>query len=445
MPEKIVLLLNDITHEGLVSALVTAGRHYKQKQLHSGVENWRSIVELFDTYKVVAVLGKMNGTTYDYLVDSRFESVRGELFGRITKIPNRIFVFEDLLNGTGDPHGQYSESYREVLGEVGDKSRSELLTKGNAILRDSGLDIFPYRKRAEVTISSQAFLEEIEEGLLFRLYVPAGRLWESEIGRLLGLFKDYLAKVAGISVRLDQTSTNKGVIYAFHSQTPQHDGQDLAVHFEQFSRIADLCVVDPIAAERLIGASNSNLREVAQIVAKYSKEMRRLQIDLKHAREEKVLSIRHRLESELLECETALDQGLVEKLVDSLVPNVLSSFTPQQLLPSPTAESARNLTVNINPQFFSKVTGIVAQEVSGHVHLNSEDQQLIELFQKYGEEKTTELTSSLHELNDDSAPESGRVTAKQRIKRFLIGCSEKAGELAVGVMQTYIERKLFGG
>jgi hypothetical protein len=51
---------------------------------------------------------------------------------------------------------------------------------------------------------------------------------------------------------------------------------------------------------------------------------------------------------------------------------------------------------------------------------------------------------ALQELNDDSAPEPGRVTAKQRIKQFLIAAADKIGDAAAGVLQTYVEKKLLG-
>ena len=42
------------------------------------------------------------------------------------------------------------------------------------------------------------------------------------------------------------------------------------------------------------------------------------------------------------------------------------------------------------------------------------------------------------------AGEPGRVTAKQRIKQFLIATADKIGGAAAGVLQTYVEKKLLG-
>ena len=284
-------------------------------------------------------------------------------------------------------------------------------------------------------------------GLLFRLYVPTGGLWETEIEKLLSLFKDYLARIAGISVRLHEVSTNKGVIYTFHRQGRPGEGPPaLSEYFAEFSRIVNLCVSNPSAAEEILRRGDLSAHEITRIVAKYGKEMRRLQVDLKHSREEKILSIRHRLESELVDATAGADVSLVQKLVDSLVPASVSTGQTPQLLPLPVLAPAApdNLTINFNPQFVQSVQGIVAQEITGAVNLSSEDQKLLELFQKHGGAEAVALTSALHELNDESAPESGRVTAKQRIKRFLIRCVARGGEIATRLLQTYIDKKMLG-
>ena len=433
MPEKLVLLLNDITHEGLLSALITAGRKYKQKQLHSREENWHSILALFREYEVVAVIGKILAPTYRYLTDPDYAVIRNELFKRAAAVPNLFFVYEDLLISEPD-----------LTDEPEPEHIRAMLREGNEFLSAVGIDLLPYKKRAEVTIAAQSFLEEIEEGLLFRLYVPSGRLWDGEIGRLLTLFKDYLVRVVGIAVRLDQISTSKGVIYAFHGQSVTNR-RELTTHFEEFSQFADLCVKDPKSAEELLTRANVKPAEVSQIVARYSKEVRRLQVDLKHAREEKLLSIRHRMESELVDFAEHISPDALARLVDATVPNVVSlSDDSKLLLPYSSQVTASSVTVNVNPQFIHTVRGVVAQEIAGNVNFSEEDRQLIELFEHHAGNEATQLTSALHELNDESAPEAGRVTAKQRIKKFLIGVGKKTGDVAATLLEKYIEKKVMG-
>lgn len=443
MREKIVLLLGDIAHEGVTSQLSTAGLSYKHKLLSSSVANWKTIVRLFTSHDVKMVLGKLTGDVYAHLASKHYESVGAALLASIASRPHRLFAFEELIAGENyyDENEGYDRFWRPPVEDV---------RNVNACLRKHGVDVLPYRKRAEVTVSAQSFLEEVHAGLLFRLYVPAGRLWGDQMGQLLALFKDYLSKVAGLAVRLDQQSTIKGVIYAFHgAETGEDRGkrQDLAKHFEDFTKLTDLCATNPQAAEELLKVSGATTREIAQIISRYSKEYRRLQLDLKHAREEKVLSIRHRLESELVDVVEPSQQSLIDDAVDALIPNLAGAHSGQGLW-LPFSQSAKvsqqNITLNIKPQFIDRIEGVVAQEISGLAQLTDSDKTLIHLFKQHGGEKAAELTSALQELNDDSAPKPGRVTAKQRIKQFLLATADKAGDAAFGVLQAYVEKKMLG-
>lgn len=315
MPDKIVLLLGDIAHEGVTSQLSTAGLSYKRKFPNSSVTNWETIVRLFKTNDVTMVLGKLTGDVYDHLVSKDYESVSSELLKAIASCPHRLFAYGDLVAGKqSEEDDEFDRFWRPTV---------KVMLKANARLREHGLDVLPYRKRAEVNVSAQNFLEEIHAGLLFRLYVPSGRLWGDQMGQLLALFKDYLSKVAGLNVRLDQQSTSKGVIYAFHGTEISADGRqrkELTKHFEEFTKLTDLCATNPSEAEELLKATGANAMEIAQIISRYSKEFRRLHLDLKHAREEKILSIRHRLESELVDVVEPTQQSLIDAAVNLIGP-----------------------------------------------------------------------------------------------------------------------------
>lgn len=90
------------------------------------------------------------------------------------------------------------------------------------------------------------------------------------------------------------------------------------------------------------------------------------------------------------------------------------------------------------------LNGVVAQEISGDVSLNETDQELLRLFAEYAGEQQAELVSALRELNDESAPTPGRLTSKQKIKGFLLALGSKATDVGVGVLKSYIEKKMLG-
>lgn len=470
--EKHALLLGDIAHEGITSALRSSGLDYTRKLLHSSVDNWERIVELLDEGGMSMVLAKFSPATYCYFADNEYADVAGRLLARVGQSTNAVYVFEDLLAGINLDDGPteddiiaaYSDSvyvdsdHMDNLishcksnvrsfyeNEHGYYLPSAVWQKAHERIQQSHLTLFPYRTRAEVTLSAQAFVEETGDGLIFRLYVPSGRMWEGEIGRLISLFRDYLAKTARASVRLDQTHTNHGVIYAFFGQEVVQNG-DLSRQFEEFTYLLDLSINDPSAAEAILKQKDLDPQEIIQILSRYSKEARRLQIDMRHERETKLLAIRQRMESELVDAFPFPTGGdMLMRIADSVVPSISglrSSLLPS--FPSLPAWQQTEVTVNINPQIIQKMEGIVAQQIYGDANLGMQDRELIQLFTAYGEDSQEELVSSLHELNDESAPKTERLTSKQKIMRFLIGVRSRIGDMAFGLLQSYIEKKMLG-
>jgi len=48
----------------------------------------------------------------------------------------------------------------------------------------------------------------------------------------------------------------------------------------------------------------------------------------------------------------------------------------------------------------------------------------------------------VHELSDESAKTEDRMTAKHRLKGFLISAGSKIGDVTTGVLQSYIENQI---
>ena len=170
---------------------------------------------------------------------------------------------------------------------------------------------------------------------------------------------------------------------------------------------------------------------------------------MKHDREQKILRIRQRLESELVDfVPSNIDAATMEHLVDSAVPRVLQHRTSSPV-ESPGFEAtetatAQNLMLNINPQFIETINGVVAQEITGDVSHNENDHKLLALFTKYAGAQQSDLISAIRELADTSAPKPGRLAAKQRIKQFLLSLGTKAGDVTIDVLKSYIEKKMLG-
>lgn len=432
--KPLILLLGSVGHEGVVSKLQAAERQYKSKFLESKVKNWESILEYFDNYNVEAVLVKLTPHVISLMASEEYKDVRVKLLKKIGEVSNILFVYEDLLSGQfeeGTWRDQPSEKDRNLVFEM---------------LSEYGINILPYKRNAEVTVMAETFLTETEQNLIFRLYVPTGRLWSNESDKVIQLFRDYLSKVASIKVRLDQYRTDKGVIYEIHSEEVA-SSTGIDAEFSEFTQFMDLCVTDPAAAEIMLKEKSVEPKELMGLLSRYSKEAKRLHVDLKHEREQKILSIKHRLESEIVdELPGATDWSAIDALVNMAVPALSGSKgaiaidqEPAYLL---SKQTQNNITVNVNPQIIDTVNGVIAQEIRGNQSIGVEAQQLLELIHKYGGSESQNLASSVHELEDKSAPKSGRINAKQKLKKFLIETSKKSGEVAFGVLQSYIEKQL---
>lgn len=287
----------------------------------------------------------------------------------------------------------------------------------------------------------------MEHGLLLRLYIPQKRLWAQEAGKLLQLFRDYIEKVSKFRVRLDQTRTDLGTIYEFHGDgdlvTP-----GLADEFSEFSNFLDVCIRHPEQAELLLRKHDIDSAEISDIIARFTKEARRLQVDFKQERERKLLAIRHRMESELTDHMPTQDSGkIIDSIVDSVLPasTGLASFASvgdSALAPLVGNATPANLNVYVNSQVIQAARSIVANEISGNVDFSDEDRQIINLIYEHGGAGKQDLLSDVNELSDASASMPGRLKAKRRILKFLGTVASKAGDVGAGVLQSYIEHKM---
>lgn len=434
--KPLVLLLGWVDHEGIISSLKASGRQYKKKLLDSYPDNWASTADLFSQFKVSSVIGKLPVHVLKLVVDSHYHTVRDRLFSAVGSVPNQIFLFEDILSG------EQTDKFREQYRPYPDK---ETMDEALAFLRSHKVEIVPYTTRAEVTVLAEAFLDETDRNLIFRLYVPSGRLWSGEADRFLGLFQDYLTRVEMLSVRLDQKRTEHGVVYEFHGHPPEGQ-RNLEPEFMEFSQLMTLFSADSQAAENLIRSKNLNVQEVARLVTRYSKEARRLQLDIKHEAEAKAVAIRHRLESELLDLDPSPQEWQqIQAVISGSIPIVTGPVSGEALSlggPVIAGVGAVNITYNVRPQFINTVNGVIAEEINGNQHFEPEHHRLMELISQHGGMHEKELETAVYEIADKGVEKVDRLKAKQKLTAFLIELGKKTGDVAFGVLQSYIEKQL---
>lgn len=433
--KPLVLLLGDVDSEGITSKIKSTKGQYKKKLLHSGVENWKTILDYFDNFSIEKVLVKLTPHTYRLIASDGLKDLAEDLFRRISMLPSIVFIYETLFSGIEPPISENKMAqYWNPLEEGIRLFVNELLERNN-------LNIIPYKKNVELIILALNFLEQTEQNLLFRFYVPSNRMWSLETDKLLQLFRDYLSKVSCLNIRLDQYRTDQGTIFEFHGDEGTHNA-DMSKEFDGFFKFLDLCISNPSSAETLLQDKNLSSKAIHEILERYSKEAKRLAVDLKHERENKLLGIRHRLESELADIVTSdFDWQTINALVDSAIPRldgIGSALGTYQS--SPQLNSA--LTVNISPQIFNRVEGVVAQEVFGSQSCDENIKEFLKCIKEYGGDRVTELASSVYELADKDAPYSGRITSRQKLKKFLLSFGDSIGDSRTSNLQAYVESQL---
>jgi len=478
------LFIGGSDHEGAVSKLKAAGFGYKKKLMESRVENWDTIVSLLSDDNLTGVLVKLRTHTYKLIANGRYAGAGERLFTALKKVPHIIFVHETCMFGTDDEEetGEGQQTDEEILshdeltrlqaiyepvpdeddewdwdddldrsagrwnyhGHVFEPPSPDVRNHVNALLSKHDLNVVPYVKNAELTVMALAFIDQNEKNLIFRVYVPEGRIWAVESEKVLNLFRDYLSKVSGLNVRQDQYRTNKGTIYEFFGDHTL-DPSTLPTEFNDFSDLLDLCITAPDSASKLLHDKSISANVVTEIVQRYAKEARRLHVDLKHERERKILSIRQRMESELVDVvPVEADWNSLTQLVDSLVPPIggvssaLGFNTHGNTTPNIVAG-----TVNLNykPQLFEKVEGFVAQEVLGTQNFGTEAADLIRLISEHGGLRKAELISAVHEIEDADAHNEDRLTAAKKLKTFMFKVGEKIGDVGLELLKTYIEKQ----
>lgn len=444
--EPIVLLLGEVGHEGVLSALVQSGRRYKRKLLRSSPENWLTICEVFRDYEVTLVLAKFAIDTYSVLSRPDYAAVSDVLLALIARLPHAVFIHANLYNGPPEfDDGQYDYDEGD-----NDAFRSAFPDEMRALVHERlakvGIEVYTYNRNSEVTIIAQEVASRSDGGLLFRVYVPNAQLWAAETDRLLQLFRDYLTRVSRVDVRLDQVRTRAGTIFELRGE-PGGVTPSIEDEFGSFSELLSACVASPGAAEVILRQHEVPERDIVPMLTRYAKEARRLQVDMKQEREQKLLSIRHRLESELTDVlPSSTTAGQLEDLINLAIPQVLQHRTPGIVFQASGvghSESPR-LVINQDNRIINAVTAVVADEIAGDVTLNETDRELLRLVQQYAGDQKAELTSAVRELADDGTPEGGRLIARQKILGFLRGVGSAARDVGVGLLTTYIERKVIG-
>lgn len=464
-------LLIGANFESTTSRLSANNIRYRVKLLNSGPDNWQSIIELLSSPGVRGAIVVLTAPDYERLDDEWYESVSGKLLDAIGGIPHVIFVHESVFFFDHERTPSPLDKTRSEEREQERRRRQEWMTEWresdptldpdllnyepvelyrpvtnetraqvNAALASRTLNVLPYRTNAERSTMAAQFLDDLDRHLVFRVYIPAGRLYADEASTLIGLFRNWLNQTGRDAVRQDGYSTPAGHVYEFFSERTA-GGKELTRQFEDFSHFLEICSSEPEAAARDLQLSGVEKLSAEQMVARYAKAARRLHLDLRHAREQRILSLRHQFESELIDTQTSALE--IERFIDRLVPTESISAMlsgPQSVVSKST--SGNGISVTVNQQVIQSVTGNVIQNLQGSVNLAPEAKQILELISAFGDGQTSELESAVHEVEDDAARTPDRIVARQKLRKFLSTIGSQLSTAAVTTLQKYLENRL---
>ena len=396
----------------------------------------------------------LTSSDYGAMCSPNYEDTARALLDALASRPHVVFIHEavfltaeqratadlpsveptDVSNPTSTVDDDYFGMSRE---EFFGTTSNEVRERVNTMLRERQLNVYPYRTNAERSIIASGFLEDNERHLLFRLYVPIGRLYAQEADALLNLFREWLGQTGRSSFRQEGYRTDAGQVFEFFSAEGQPEG-GLSRYFEDFSSFLGECVANPEAAIVQLVANGVEEAAATIIVSRYAIRARRLSLDLKQRREERMLSLKHELENVVLEVDGQKGASLVAVLDELLPP-------PEAIGVIRVPGMAPNASVTVNnfsPQFINSVAGSVVQNIAGTVNLGAEAKQLLDLAATFGGHERTDLETAIHELEDDNARGPERIAARGRLKRFLADLGNRGLGIGVDVLQKYIEYKI---
>jgi serine/threonine protein kinase len=283
--------------------------------------------------------------------------------------------------------------------------------------------------------------------LMLRVYVPAERLYAAEMRKVLGLFGDWLTATHHHGVRQSGYRTSSGEMFEFYADDALR-GVPEPPQLDAFSNFLELCADSPAEASGMLDQNGIEPVPGSALVARFGKEYRRLQVDLRQERERRIMTLRHTLEGELLENGVdLLDAPSIplDSLLERLVPGS-SGLSSMPALPSAAAATTSwpvNVTVNHHVVSTKEyVENTIIHSIQGTDHLAAQARQLLALIDQFGGANVSPLRTAVLELEDPEAPTDHRVKAKQTLKSFVTQLSGKIQDTALTILEKYLESKL---
>lgn len=266
---RMLVYLGSLFPDSAAARLKVSDRPYAWKNPDSSPENWERIIALLERPDVNAVVLRLNTAIYENIVSPHYLHVRDRLMAAVAAKRHIVFVHEAVVFGETENEVEISdlshESLRELAGILDEEEYASLVQELNDwelrrhffrppsdqvraavsdLLDGYGVDVIPYKTNAEFSVLLGAFVDDAERDLLFRVYIPRGRIFAAEADKLLGMFTHWLGQAGIADVRQDGYSTSAGQVYEFFGGAVSTRG-DLSQRFSEFTDFLWACADRP--------------------------------------------------------------------------------------------------------------------------------------------------------------------------------------------------------
>ena len=179
--------------------------------LGSGTSNWDQIIEILADPMLVGVLVKLTSTTCGYLTSEAYLEHALRLLEAIRKVRHIVFIHQTILTGVEEFTVEEEERRARLgplLNDLGNDEALDFFIHHHLFgpppkqvrlkileqLRGFDLNIAPYRRNFELSAMASHFIAEGDKKLLFRIYIPTGRIWAAQADRLITLRRSSLRR-----------------------------------------------------------------------------------------------------------------------------------------------------------------------------------------------------------------------------------------------------------
>lgn len=298
-----------------------------------------------------------------------------------------------------------------------------------------------------------------DSDLLFRVYIPKSELYAEQRREMLRHFRVWLTTVQGQDIREEDFTARDGATVAFFVG-PGQPRPPLIYEYREFVNFVEHCVHNPATALAHLTQLGIDQPTGTVVVADYAKKIHRMEMDLRHSRQNTLLVLQQALEGELL------DKGGDPQGIATLQSKIRTLL--EQVVPPPTAGTAMpvirdgqpalqdtqaardaysaghdlHIYVNdpahgaFNPE---KVIRAALEKIQGTANFGPEAKELLSLIVHHGDDEAMLLRSALHELEDPGIPVKTKSEAKRKLRRFLSDFASGFPAIAIGHLQRYVD------